>query len=604
MANIYGTSGNDTIKPGSISAGVTGGVPSSAADVIYGYAGNDILDGGLGADIMDGGDGNDTYYVDNVGDVVKEYYDDSIGGTADTVYSSVSYSLSPGTFYNQGHGIENLYLTGTANINATGNSKNNILKGNSGSNVLNGGLGADTMDGGDGNDTYYVDNVGDVVKEVYDDSLGGTADTVYASVSYSLSPGTPGNQGYGIENLYLTGSANINATGNSKNNILKGNSGSNVLNGGLGADTMDGGDGNDTYYVDNVGDVVKEYYDDSLGGTADTVYSSVSYSLSPGTFYNQGYGIENLYLTGSANINATGNSKNNILKGNSGSNVLTGGLGADTMDGGDGNDTYYVDNVGDIVKEVYDDSLGGTADTVYSSVSYSLSPGTAGSQGYGIENLYLTGSSNISATGNSKNNILKGNSGSNVLNGGAGADAMYGGAGNDTYYVDSMSDSVIEYSGEGIDTVISSVSTNIKWLPSNVENLTLSGSAYYGDGNDLSNVITGTSSANALYGYGGNDLLIGGGGADVLTGGLGADDFKFNYLSEGIDIIKDFSWQEGDQIVISAAGFGASSTNQFSYNSSTGALFYDPAGAVGPTQFATLENKPAGFSVSLDIVLV
>ncbi|TRU58633.1 MAG: calcium-binding protein, partial [Microcystis aeruginosa Ma_QC_Ch_20071001_M135] len=157
-------------------------------DILFGTAGNDTLDGLLGADTMDGGDGNDTYYVDNVGDIVKEFYDDALGGTADTVFASVTYSLAPGTFYNQGYGIENLTLTGFGNINATGNSKNNILTGNSGSNVLNGGagndtldglLGADTMDGGDGNDTYFVDNVGDIVKEFYDDALGGTADTVF-----------------------------------------------------------------------------------------------------------------------------------------------------------------------------------------------------------------------------------------------------------------------------------------------------------------------------------------------------------------------------------------------------------------------------------------
>ena len=125
---------------------------TNANDILFGTSGNDTLDGLLGADTMDGGDGNDTYFVDNVGDIVKEFYDDALGGTADTVFASVTYSLAPGTFYNQGHGIENLTLTGFGNINATGNGKNNILKGNSGSNVLNGGLGADNMDGGAGND--------------------------------------------------------------------------------------------------------------------------------------------------------------------------------------------------------------------------------------------------------------------------------------------------------------------------------------------------------------------------------------------------------------------------------------------------------------------
>ncbi|MFV5386388.1 type I secretion C-terminal target domain-containing protein, partial [Acinetobacter junii] len=46
--------------------------------------------------------------------------------------------------------------------------------------------------------------------------------------------------------LELTGSANINAIGNSLNNILIGNSGNNILNGSLGADSLKGGLGNDT----------------------------------------------------------------------------------------------------------------------------------------------------------------------------------------------------------------------------------------------------------------------------------------------------------------------------------------------------------------------
>jgi Ca2+-binding RTX toxin-like protein len=313
-------------------------------------------------------------------------------------------------------------------------------------------------------------------------------------------------------------------TGTNANDILFGTSGNDTLDGLLGADTMDGGDGNDTYFVDNVGDIVKEFYDDALGGTADTVFASVTYSLAPGTFYNQGYGIENLTLTGFGNINATGNGKNNILKGNSGSNVLNGGVGADTMDGGDGNDTYFVDNVGDIVKEFYDDALGGTADTVFASVTYSLAPGTFYNQGYGIENLTLTGFGNINATGNGKNNILTGNSGSNVLNGGAGNDTLNGGAGNDT--------------------------------------------------------------------------LNGGAGVDTLTGGAGADKFRFNFLSEKVDTIQDFFWPQGDKIEVSALGFGATSLSQISYNAGTGALSF-----LG-TQFATIANLPAGFVVSLDVVLI
>ncbi len=110
-----------------------------------------------GADDMNGGAGNDTYFVDNSGDIASENVDD---GLADVVMSSVTYTL--------GQGIEIAYLTGSARINLTGNEDENTLIGNAGANiikggtvsaariadVLNGGLGNDTLSGGLGRDTF------------------------------------------------------------------------------------------------------------------------------------------------------------------------------------------------------------------------------------------------------------------------------------------------------------------------------------------------------------------------------------------------------------------------------------------------------------------
>ncbi len=641
---IHGFDGNDVLTAGGAANASLYG--DAGNDSLVGGGGDDLLDGGTGIDTMTGGFGNDTYVVDNASDVVNE----AANAGTDTIQSSISYTL--------GANIENLTLTGSGNLNGTGNSLNNIITGNAGNNILDGGTGTDTLIGGAGNDTYIVNNTADIITE---NASEGT-DLVQSSVNYTL--------GANIENLTLTGSGNLNGTGNTLSNTLTGNSGDNTLNDGNGGtDTLIGGLGNDTYIVSNAADIITE---NASEGT-DTVQSSVSYTLganienltltggSVGTsisakvgqtnmygmfglntdpttdanytsldyaFYANADGtlsiVENgnflsgfgtystadvftvtydgsaihylkngvelrqvataggqtfyfdssLYSTGftlnsvqtggaaliagstniavngstitktgsagwgnagaytattgtptTANLNGTGNTLSNIITGNSGDNTLNDGNGGtDTLIGGLGNDTYVINNAADIITE---NASEGT-DTVQSSVSYTL--------GANIENLTLTGSGNLNGTGNSLNNIITGNAGNNILDGGTGTDTLIGGTGNDTYIVNNTADIITENASEGTDLVQSSVNYT---LGANIENLTLTGSGNLnGTGNTLSNTLTGNSGDNTLNdGNGGTDTLIGGLGNDTYIVSNAADIITEN-ASEGTDTVQ------------------------------------------------------------------
>ncbi|MUH00351.1 hypothetical protein F7734_52020 [Scytonema sp. UIC 10036] len=426
-----------------------------------------------------------------------------------------------------------------------GGAGNDTLIGGTGNDTLDGGIGNDSMDGGSGNDTYIVDSVADTVIE----NAGGGADTVQASVDFSI-------DGMSIENLILTGNA-ISGTGNNLSNRITGNAQNNILNGGdgYGEDTLDGGEGNDimsggyghdTYIVDSPNDIIIE--DADVFGI-DTVEVSVDYSIAG--FAN----VENLILIGNA-INGTGNSVGNYLDGNALNNILSGGEGNDSlygeegddtliggvgndylygytgndtldggtgddrMSGGSGNDTYIVDSVNDTITENINEGY----DTVKVSFDYSIAGLT------NIENLTLTGNA-ISGTGNNQNNRITGNDLDNVLSGGAGYDTLIGGAGNDTliggtsddtYVVDSLNDIIVENANEGYDSIEAAIDYSIAGL-ANIERLRLTGNAINGTGNSLNNRIFGNSLDNTLIGDAGDDFLDGSMGNDTLIGGVGSD---------------------------------------------------------------------------------
>jgi Ca2+-binding RTX toxin-like protein len=187
-------------------------------------------------------------------------------------------------------------------------------------------------------------------------------------------------------------------------------------------------------------------------------------------------------LTGIKSINGTGNTLDNTLIGNTGKNILDGGAGNDTLIGGAGNDTYIVDSTNDSITELW----GEGTDLVKSSVNWTL--------GANLENLTLIGTSILSGTGNTLDNVMIANSAGSTLDGGDGNDTLTGGIGNDTLFG--------------------------------------------GHGND------------SLVGGLGSDLFTGGAGNDTLT--LGSDnniDTVFYRSGDGSDIVQQFVRKSGGDLL-------------------------------------------------------
>jgi Ca2+-binding RTX toxin-like protein len=509
---LSGEDGNDTL------------LGNGGADTLIGGTGGDTLDGGTGADALIGGSGSDTYVVDNLDDVIVE---EANQGT-DTVVTPFDWVLADD--------FENVTLSGTAAIDATGSSVDNVLIGNSGANALvgldgndslDGGGGNDTLIGGKGNDSYTIDSTGDLIIEDADEGT----DTVSAGVSFTLADN--------VENLTLTGLSIINGIGNTSDNVLVGNDaanaltglgGSDTLDGGKGADAMDGGSGDDIYVVDDAGDSTT----DSSG--SDTVRAAISWTLAAA--------IENLELTGKTSIDGTGNALANTITGNEGENVIDGGTGVDVMNGGAGADTYYVDNAADKVVEAV---RGGGADTVIASVSYTLTDYA--------DNLTLTGSGDLSATGNTINNMIIGNSGRNLIDGGASKDALDGRDGADLYLIRNDRDgfagevqdtgttgtdevrigfetsgyAVLNDKDTGIERVVVGTGTGANADTSGTAKISVSAAKVL---NALT--IIGNAGANRIVGTGFADTIDGGAGVDAMSGGAGDDTYYVDNFKDRV----------------------------------------------------------------------
>ncbi|RZJ24484.1 MAG: calcium-binding protein, partial [Brevundimonas sp.] len=423
---------------------------------------------------MDGGYGDDTYVVDDAGDVIAD---------ADG-WDVIETTLNLYTLHDD---LEGLVFTGSGVFSGTGNDGDNDLTGGTGDDVLvgldgddwlDGGAGADILDGGWGDDLYFIDNIGDQVIDA------GGWDAVETTLSiYTL--------GTGLEDLFHAGTGDFTGTGNALDNemfgadgndrldgldgddllvggagddILNGGAGQDLLSGDAGADLMTGGDGDDLYTVDDAGDQVVEDEDGGFDGLQTIL---TSYTLSAH--------VEALFYMGSANFIGVGNAQDNLIAGGDGDDDLSGGAGndalygswgADILRGGAGEDAYFVEDETDQVIELEGEGI--------DQVVTVLNAWTLGDH---LERLAFLGSGDFIGVGNDLDNLIVGGDGDDWLYGGLGSDTLEGGLGDDTYVVDGPEDIIIEAADAGFDLVDITGALSAWTLGDNLEALRVNTSA-------------------------------------------------------------------------------------------------------------------------------
>lgn len=238
---LNGLAGNDLLQGDRGNDVLSGG---DGHDTLAGAEGLDTLSGGLGNDVLRGGLGNETDRIDGGGGMdTADYSDLTLGFHMSGLTVDLAAGTTSGSFYVGQDlliSIENANGTGGGDT-LTGSAVANLLRGLAGNDKLSGGAGADTLDAGSGTDTLiggagddlFLTDGGDTITEA---TASGT-DTVRSSVTHSLANN--------VENLILTGTGNLNGTGNGLANRITGNAGANSLNGGTGDDTLIGAAGAD-----------------------------------------------------------------------------------------------------------------------------------------------------------------------------------------------------------------------------------------------------------------------------------------------------------------------------------------------------------------------
>lgn len=503
---------------------------------------------------------------------------DRYPSTADAIKSAATATLAVGDHH--------LALTGKANVDGTGNGLDNDIRGNSGNNVLSGlagndhlfgGLGNDTLAGGRGNDILrgglgadrFVVSKGDGQDTIMDFSAGNGVDDVVALDGYGLTSFTQVKAAMtqvgadvllnlgGGDTLKFKGHAiadfttdDFAFTGSSDPTppppppptgvILTGTAGADILVGGSGNDRLDGADGNDT--LDG------KAGDDWLRGGpgSDTFVFGRGYAHDALNWFDPGYDKVDIRDFGFTSYDAFVESV-----------IITSGSDAAgayvDLNFGNG-DTLHMPGISSV----------SASDFVFSTAAPTTPTTPPPPAQPMLFTLPTSGDSVNTITGTSRKDTLNGTNANDTIGGMAGTDTMIGGSGDDIYYVNDKGDKVVEYAGQGTDTVQCWAASYT--LANHVENLELEGAwAHNVSGNALNNMIVLSDAGDTVNAGAGNDIIVSGAGADKMTGGIGADIFVL--FRAQTDVITDF--RSGEDMLdmrsfTQAAGY--TGTNPFADN--------------------------------------
>jgi Ca2+-binding RTX toxin-like protein len=430
--SLTGTSGNDTIDGRGGNDTIVG---LEGADLLVGGSGNDDLSavfdnaGDRAADTLDGGLGDDTYRVQDDGDVILA----DPGGIDWVIAVNANWTL--------GAGLENLELRDGAGaaFDGTGNELDNVILGASEGGTLLGMGGNDRLvmriaenegraEGGDGNDTLSGEGV--LIGDAGNDELN----PVPQDNPNTLSGGSGADLFVFDDDPLDEGSHHITDFASSVDTIRLDATAMPALGSSGRLSTADG------------------RFAANSSGTAQDTSDRVIYNTVNGDLWYDGDGSGTgaaaliVTLQGAPDLAATdievvnGSAPGNVINGTAGPDTLTGTSGNDTINGLEGNDLFLAGSTGgnDVInggagRDSIEFKERATSAITVDFVTGTITGGAPGTISFTNVERILTGNFNDTLIGNGAGQTLTGQGGADTIAGAGGIDTLWGAQGTDTF---------------------------------------------------------------------------------------------------------------------------------------------------------------------------